>query len=96
LNVDILGVQIVQILPTLLALTTLLGMVMVTVLLWIVGAKRDQAARLAYARVYATGRVIPAEVSVRDFDGLGISVANRAPPTFQSRIGKQARLNQRV
>lgn len=93
---DIIGVQIVAILAILLTLTTALAVVVGAVLLWIAGARRKQAASLVYARVYATGRVIPTEVAPRDFNELSASVANRAPPTFQSRIGSQARLNQRV
>ena len=93
---DIIGVQIVQILAILLTLTTVLAVVVGAVLLWIAGARRRQAASLAYARVYATGRVNPAEVAARKFNELSASVANRAPPTFQSRFGKQARLNQRA
>jgi hypothetical protein len=94
--VDIIGVQIVQILAMLLTLTAVFGVLVGTALLWIAGVRRNRAASLAYARVYATGRVIPTDVAARDFDELSTSVANGAPPTFQSRIGKQARLNQRV
>ena len=93
---DISGVQIVQVLAILLTLTTLLAVMVGAVLLGIAGVRRNHAASLAYARVYATGRVIPDEVMARDFDELSASVANKAPPTFQLRIGKQTRWNQRV
>ena len=93
---DIIGVQIVHVLAILLTLSTVLAVVVGEVLLWIAVARRNQVASLVYARVYATGRVRPAEVAARDFNELSASVANRAPPTFQSRIGKQARFNERV
>ena len=85
-----------HVLAILLVLTTVFAVVVGAALLWSAEIRRRQAASLAYARVYATGRVFPAEVMARDLDELSASVANRAPPTFQSRIGKQARFNQRV
>ena len=85
-----------HVLAILLTLTIALAVVVGAVLLWIAGVRRNQAASLAYARVYATGRVILAEVAAREFDELPASVAKRAPPTFQSRIEKQTRLNQRA
>ena len=85
-----------HVLAILLVLTTVFAVMVGAVLFWSAGVRRRQAASLAYARVYATGRICPTEVMARDFDELSASVANRAPPTFQSRIGKQTRFNERV
>ena len=90
------GVQIMHVLAILLILTTVFAVVVGAVLFGTAGIRRRQAASLAYARVYATGRFFPTEGMARDLYELSASVANRAPPTFQSRIGKQARFNQRV